>query len=135
MSIVLVLLALLCLIVVRKKNSMVIEITSPTNTVRGKNMIYEMDITQKRKLTAVPFPAGVDATTFTFEVVNGGGIVELEGSTPLSCYASAKAEGVANVKLTVVSNNGSLLEASVDLWVKPVAATSLTIEVGDAEPI
>lgn len=98
-------------------------------------MIYEMDITQKRKLTAVPFPAGVDETTFTFEVVNGGGIVELEGSTPLSCYASAKAEGVANVKLAVVSNNGSLLEASVDLWVKPVAATSLTIEVGDAEPI
>ena len=97
-------------------------------------MIYEMDVTQKRKLTAVPFPAGVDATTFTFEVVNGGGIVELEGSTPLSCFASAAQEGVARVKLTVVSNNGTLLEASVDLWVKPVAATSMTIEVGEAEP-
>ena len=130
---ILALLALLCLIPRKREIEMLIQ--SPTNSVRGKNMIYEMDVTQKRKLTAVPFPAGVDETTFTFEVVNGDGIVELEGSTPLSCYASAKAEGVANVKLTVVSNNGSLLEASVDLWVKPVAATSLTIEVGDAEPI
>ena len=133
MHFILALLALLCLMPRKREIEMLIQ--SPTNSVRGKNMIYEMDVTQKRKLTAVPFPAGVDATTFTFEVVNGDGIVELEGSTPLSCYASAKAEGVANVKLTVVSNNGSLLEASVDLWVKPVAATSLTIEVGDAEPI
>lgn len=102
-------------------------------------MLYELDLTQKRKLTAVPDTSldGVDLNSFIAELGSGGDIVTLEivPEEPLTVYAIAKQLGAVQVVLSVNSLSGTRLEAIAELNVTTAPATAITIEVGEAEPI
>lgn len=129
----LVLVAVLCLM--RVRYPLMIEIEHNNIKTRGKKLMATINTTQKIKLTAIADGA-VQAETFEAHIADGGTSVSLgpvEGE--LAVYANAVGVGSTVVGFSIVSSNGSLLGALVQIDVEEAPANSLSIQEGSPEPL
>jgi len=132
LGVILLIAAWACLL--KKREKMVVDIEHDNVHIKGKQLMAEMNVTQKIKLTAT-VDGAVDWHTFEGHIATGDS-VELEAIPgEFAYFAKAVQVGQSVVGFSVVNSNGDVLGALVEINVVDVAATTLTITEGTPEPL